>query len=268
MPPRAVKFDPETQEHLARRLRSLHGTPPLLLINVWDASLAKAVAALPDTQALASASFCIAEASGVPDAELDFATNLRAITAIGAVAQEHDLPFTADSQHGYGEDLEVFFERAIREAGIVGCNIEDLLPDESGLISVEEATSRIRRVRAVAEKMGVPSFVINARVDVLNRPNGTLETAKERGLKYLDAGADTAFVWRKGPGLESFEIEMLVQALPEGKFNTQARKGGLSVKEISELGVGRISIGPGLFHEVNALITKRAKELINGGVVL
>ncbi|KAF2155451.1 Phosphoenolpyruvate/pyruvate domain-containing protein [Myriangium duriaei CBS 260.36] len=265
MPPRTFHFDAQAQEKRASRFQSLHTTPPLLLVNVWDASLAKTIAALPQTKAIASASYAVAEAAGINDAELDSETNLAALVSIGRVADQHNLPFTADCQHGYGDELEAFFSKVIQEAGVVGCNLEDLLPDESGVLPIEEACSRIKRVKAVAQKQGVPSFVVNARVDILNFPHGTVEEAVKRGKAYVEAGAGTVFVWRKGPGLNRDEIQSLVKALPAGRFNTQARRGGLSVKELGELGVGRISIGPGFLHEINDLVTRRAQELAGGG---
>jgi 2-methylisocitrate lyase-like PEP mutase family enzyme len=51
---------------LAQRLKALHAPgKPLVLTNVWDAMSASAIAALPGTKALATASAAIAAASGL-----------------------------------------------------------------------------------------------------------------------------------------------------------------------------------------------------------
>ena len=54
----------------ARELRRLHADPELLqVVNVWDVATARAVAALPGTRAIATASHSIAAAFGYPDGE-------------------------------------------------------------------------------------------------------------------------------------------------------------------------------------------------------
>lgn len=249
-------------EQMAQRLFTLHRSPPLVLANAWDGASAQAIATAEGVQALASASFAVAVAQGLSDAELDLDTNLAAARVIGAIARRHDLPFTVDLQHGYGDRLEEAVKRAIEDCGAHGCNLEDLLADESGLLSSEEAYARIRRARRAATDAGVPSFVINARCNGLNLG---LPLDLARVKSYLDAGASVVFVWRKGAGLTSDETAQLVAAVPPGRFRSQARPGGLTVREMADLGVGRVSIGPGLLHESNALIARRVGDLLAGG---
>ena len=252
-------------ERLAQRLLALHRQPPLVLANAWDGASARAVASMEGIKALATASFAIAAAHGLSDAELDLETNLAVARVIGAVARQHNLPFTVDLQHGYGDRLEEAIERAI-EAGAHGCNLEDLLADESDLLSSAEACSRIQRARSAAIGAGVPSFVLNARCDALNLGQ-PLDVAVQRIRSYLAAGASVAFVWRKGPGLTADETTRLVAAVPAGRFCSQAWPGGLCVREMAAMGVGRVSVGPGLLHESDALIARRTAELLAGGAM-
>ncbi|KAK7952890.1 Phosphoenolpyruvate/pyruvate domain-containing protein [Apiospora saccharicola] len=60
---------------------------PLILTNVYDRLSAQAVAELPQTEALATASYAIAQAAGLQDEALDFETNLAAVRGIAAVAR-------------------------------------------------------------------------------------------------------------------------------------------------------------------------------------
>src|SRR3954467_14615332 len=109
----------------AQTLHRLHHEPAILvLVNVWDVASARTVAALPGCQAIATASWSIAAAHGVPDGE-----NLsrdEMIAVAGRIAAAVDLPVTADLESGYGEtarDVGETIARAL-DAGIVGANIE------------------------------------------------------------------------------------------------------------------------------------------------
>jgi 2-methylisocitrate lyase-like PEP mutase family enzyme len=59
-----------TQVEKARTLAQLHAAPEILrLPNVWDVVSAKAIAALPETKAIATAGHSIAATFGYPDGE-------------------------------------------------------------------------------------------------------------------------------------------------------------------------------------------------------
>lgn len=232
----------------ALALRALHKPGnPLILSNIYDAITAKIIAALPSTHALATASWSIAAAANIDDNSLDFETNLRAIRAIAPIAQEFGKPLTVDFQDGYGDTLEEGIQQLIK-LGVVGINLEDTNNAKSELYSVTEASARIKRVISTASSLGVPDFVVNARTDTLVHGN-TLQDAILRGHAYLDAGATNIFVWggsARGE-LRKAEVEQLVEAL-QGKLNVMVSlsEGGLKVSELSEIGVARCSVGPGL----------------------
>lgn len=60
-----------TQAEKAKTLSRLHAAPEILrVVNVWDAVSAKAVAALPETRAIATAGHSIAASYGYPDGEV------------------------------------------------------------------------------------------------------------------------------------------------------------------------------------------------------
>lgn len=143
--------------------------------------------------------------------------------------------------------------------GIVGVNIEDVArsaPDADGkieetLISPQQAAERVRTILNIAKKHGVESFVVNARTDCV-KLGGTVKEAIERGRLFLEAGATTVFVWGGMRGLSGDEVRTLVSGL-EGKVAVIHKRGEgfLSIREVINLGVARISMGPGLvslFH--------------------
>ncbi|KAF3003534.1 hypothetical protein E8E13_005660 [Curvularia kusanoi] len=244
-------MDPQTQNTLARHFRSLHRPGhPVLLTNVWDAISASAIAALPSTTALATASYAVAAAAGLADEDLDLPTLLRAAAAIAKVASAHSLPLTVDLQDGYGASIAEAL-KAVIKLGAVGINLEDFGREQDAPYSVEEQCERIRLAVRVASELGVPDFVVNARTDALYMGHG-VDEAVARGKSYLAAGAFNVFIWggpsRTGWGRD--EVRSAALAL-DGRLNViliHGREGGLTVKEIAELGVARISVGPALMR--------------------
>jgi 2-methylisocitrate lyase-like PEP mutase family enzyme len=261
-----------TQNSLAQTFRALHSpSNPLILTNIWDAISASSIASLPSTAALATASYAIAAAAGLADEALDLETNLRAVSAIAGVAKTHNLPLTVDFQDGFGADLEEGVRRVI-ELGAVGINLEDFCRETDALYSLDDAVARIRRVMSIAREMGVPDFVVNARTDTLFS-GGSVDDAILRGKAFLDAGAWNVFIWggpaRKGWRRE--EVERATEALG-GRLNViLVRMGpdggpaeGLSVKDLKEVGVSRISVGPQLMKWTARKMGEEAGRILAG----
>ncbi len=254
----------------AVRLASLH-TPgnPLVLTNVWDAATAKLAAAHPSCTAIATASYAVAASTGIEDDDLTLEQNLAAVEGIAAVAREYGKPLTVDMQSGYGDRLEEAV-RKLLEKGVVGCNLEDKDTVTRQMYPVDEAAGRIKRTRAIAEELGVPKFVINARTDILVT-GGTVSEAIQRGRAYLDAGATTVFVWggSKRGGMTSAEVGRITQALG-GRISVKLCLGAqyLTGRELAEIGVARISCGPELWwkamktfeQEMNGILVEVGQE--------
>jgi 2-methylisocitrate lyase-like PEP mutase family enzyme len=244
------------------QLRSLHVPgKPIVLTNVYDAHTAKFVASNPSCPAIATASYAIAAVHGLEDDALDLETHLAAIRRIAPVALANNKPLTVDLQDGYGDRLEEAVE-AIIGLGASGCNLEDRDNVTGKLYPLDEAVSRVRRVLDTAKRLGVPNFALNARSDAVFL-NSDVDDAIARGKAYLEAGATTAFVWG-GPfrgGLSRDEVVRLVEALG-GRLNVIARDGGLTIQELADIGVARISIGPRLWRAANAAFENEATKLL------
>ena len=227
------------QPERAALLRSLHiPGDPLIVTNVWDAASARAVAAVPGVRALATASHAISESRGVSDGE--GLTVDQALDAAGVITSSVDLPVSVDFERGYAVDAAGVLENVKRlaAAGAAGLNFEDSLPGDA-MRPLAEQLARIAAVRAGGDAAGVP-LSINARVDSLRRGE-TFAQAVERANAYLDAGGDSVFVL----GLDTAEI--VAQAVNEigGPIAVIAYHGYLPLAQLAELGVARVSFGPG-----------------------
>jgi 2-methylisocitrate lyase-like PEP mutase family enzyme len=254
-----------SQNAVAKVFRSLHvPKEPIVLANVYDAVTARAVASLPEARALATASYAIGAAAGVADADVTLEMNLAAVRAIASVAKEFNKPLTADWQDGYGGRLEEGIS-AVIEAGAVGINLEDFDGQKETMLPIDEAVDRIKRVLTVAKENGVPDFAVNARTDVLVH-GGKLSEVITRGKAYLEAGATTVFVWGgRQRGTTKDEVIELTRAF-EGKLNVSMRltEGSLTLQELKDIGVARISIGPQLQPIAVEAFAKAAEKVLTG----
>jgi 2-methylisocitrate lyase-like PEP mutase family enzyme len=235
---------------------------PVVLTNVYDAATAAIVADHPTTKAVATASFAIAATNGIRDNDLSLDDNLMGVRKVAAVVNKMGLPLTADMQDGY-DDVASTIKEVIK-AGAIGCNIEDVDNRTEKLRDFDDAVTRIKTAVTAARDAGVPDFCVNARTDVLAF-GGSIKDAISRGRAYLDAGAVTLFVWggAEGRGVTKEEVAELVTGL-NGMVNVKMnlRPGFLTVKELSEIGVARISVGPEMFHKAMAGF-KEALEVVS-----
>ncbi|GLI79550.1 hypothetical protein PoHVEF18_007887 [Penicillium ochrochloron] len=256
-----------SQNEIAKHFRTLHNPQdPLILTNIYDASTASLIASLPTTRALATASFAVAATLGVDDEALTKDQNLSTLQTIITAAHRINpsLPVTVDLQDGYGDDLAATIKEAIA-LGAVGCNLEDMDNVSGTLRPLDEAVARVRTVVEAAREAGCPDFALNARTDVLFQEGKTLEDAVQRGKAFLEAGAWTVFVWGGpgGRGVSREEVQVLVKEFG-GMVNVKMnlREGYLGVKEIRELGVARVSLGPELWKCAMKAIKEQAELLL------
>ena len=106
--------------------------------------------------------------------------------------------------------------------------------------------------------------MINARTDVylfaVGEPEARLEAVAERAALYRSYGADCVFV----PGVIDFStIAELVKAT-EGPLNVMM-SGAPSAKQLGEMGVARVSVGPWIAQAALATAQRAARELVEQG---
>ena len=223
----------------ADQLRGLHVPgSPLLLVNAWDPPSARRLAH-DGYPAIATTSAGVAEALGYEDGNVTPPDEM--LAAVGRIAAVVDVPVTADLEAGYGLSPRELVEGLLR-AGAVGLNFEDTDHAGGGMVDAESQVERLVAIKEAGRAAGV-DVVLNARVDVFLH-DGEVDEAVRRGRLYADAGADCVYpIGVRGRDA----ISRLVQEVG-APLNVLAVPGGLSLAELGELGVARVSFGSGLMH--------------------
>ena len=223
----------------ADQLRGLHVPgSPLLLVNAWDPPSARRLAH-DGYPAIATTSAGVAEALGYEDGNVTPPDEM--LAAVGRIAAVVDVPVTADLEAGYGLRPRELVEGLLR-AGAVGLNFEDTDHAGGGMVDAESQAERLAAIKEAGRAAGV-DVVLNARVDVFLH-DAEVDEAVRRGRLYAGAGADCVYpIGVKGRDA----IRRLVEEIG-APLNILAVPGGLSLAELGELGVARVSFGSGLMH--------------------
>ena len=253
---------PPDQARRADRFRALHERDqPFVVPNPWDAGSARLLDAA-GFAALATTSAGAAAAAALPDGHLGLDGTVANVAAIVAAT---DLPVSADLETGYGDD-PAEAARAIRAAaaaGAVGGSIEDRRSDGTLLpldLSIERVRAAVDAARALPH-----DFVVTARCEELLGTARTvaLATAIARLQAYQEAGADVLYA----PGLSSAAQIRAVVAAVDRPVNVVMGLGGstLSVAELGELGVRRISVGSALARLAYGALIRSSEEIAGPG---
>ena len=240
----------------------------LVLLNSWDIGSSRLIEA-SGYKAIATTSMGIAASLGYPDCQVIKLSEM--IEVIKRIANSVQLPVTVDIEAGYGNNLNEIIDsvKKIIATGIVGINIEDSIDLNPILIDEMEFCERISAIRTLSDSLGF-HLVINARTDSFYTSSGSprekLSESIKRGNKYREAGADCIFVQ---PVWEKETISTLVKEInaPINILSNPTIGGGspLSVSELQDLGVARLSLGSCLMKATLALIKKVADELSEKG---
>ena len=247
----------------AAALKALHVPgDPAILFNVWDPGSAKAVAGA-GAKALATGSASVGGALGYDDAE---AVPLDAVLAnVAAIVRAVDLPVSLDFEGGYAiapEEVAANVAGVI-ETGVVGINFEDQVIGGEGLHPLDLQCERIAAIREAAEAAGIDLF-INARTDVWLKagrstlaPDALFDEAARRCEAFVAAGASGFFV----PGLtDEADIARICEMSPL-PVNAMMFDAMPSHARLAELGVARISHGPGPWRLAMAALADAAQAL-------
>jgi 2-methylisocitrate lyase-like PEP mutase family enzyme len=208
--------------------RDLHdGELPFLLPNAWDVASALAFAAA-GFRAVGTTSFGVAAAAGHPDGGR---STRDATAALAAQLARLPVPVSADVEDGYDDDPDAV-AAYVAGLGVAGINIEDSSAEQ--LIAPDAHAAKVAAIKRAA-----PDVFVNARVDTYwLGQDATVAATLARAAAYVEAGADGVFV----PGAtEPAELRELGAAIPV-PLNVLVVP-GLSLTELGELGVGRVSTG-------------------------
>ena len=252
----------KTQAQKAAEFEALHAAPGVFAIpNPWDPGSARLLAGL-GFKALTTTSAGYARSIGFPDYN---AGRENVMAHIRAMAPMVDVPLAADLEDGFGPTPEDCAE-TIRQgaaAGLVGGSIEDFTGDRSNPIHpIEVAAERIRAAAEAARKLPF-KFMLCARAENYLHGRADLGDTIKRMQAYQEAGADVLFA----PGLNtSDEVREMCRSI-DRPFNIVRgpRKEMLTVAQVGELGVKRISLG-GMMHAVAAsAMIGAAREIAESG---
>ncbi|MEO6893511.1 MAG: isocitrate lyase/phosphoenolpyruvate mutase family protein [Ginsengibacter sp.] len=239
-----------------------HNDEILVLPNIWDPIGAILLQDL-GYKAVATASASIALSNGYRDGEKFPFDEL--LLVLKRIVNSVSIPVTADVESGYAKNNSELKEniKKLIDTGIAGINFEDSKHDEQKLFTKEEQAEKINLIRKTAAEMG-SSLFINARTDVFIKGNNFSNEEKvaeaiTRGKSYKAAGADCLYpIFLKEK--ESIVTIMKETSLP---VNILMVSGVPDFSTLKEIGLARISLGPGFLKYAINPMKNIAEKLLN-----
>lgn len=251
-----------TQFEKGETFRSLHQRAEAFIIpNPYDVGTARLLAHL-GFEALATTSAGYAFSVGRRDNTVE---REQVLNHLADIASATDLPVSADLGNCFGDAPEKVAEtiRLAAATGIVGGSIEDMSDDKNN--PIYEFEFAVERVRAAVESArALPfSFTLTARAENYLVGRSDLADTIKRLQAYSEAGADALFA----PGLTNKEdIVSLVKSLDRPVNVIMGLQGVcLSVADLSEIGVRRVSIGSALSRAALGAFLRAATEMKTHG---
>lgn len=215
---------------------------PLLLPNAWDFASAR-ILREEGYSSIGTTSYGVAVANGLPDAE---AATREETAALARRLQALPIYLTVDIESGFSDDPDEVAD-FVAGLGVDGVNIEDGLGDPALLC---------RKIEAI--KAAAPGVFVNARTDTYWLGERQHET-RARVERYCAAGADGIFV----PALQ--DPAVIAELAPLRPLNILFQRNGLTVSQLKELGVARISTGSLLFRLVLGSLRRWGWEVVLAG---
>lgn len=253
-----------TQKEKGEIFQSLHQRPGCFVIpNPWDAGSAKLLSGI-GFEALATTSAGLAFSLGKSDGKNGISME-QALANASDIVQATNLPVSADLENGYHDDPEGVFDTIINaeKIGLVGGSIEDATGDSSNPIyDFDLAVERIKSASEAVKKLSCP-FVLTARAENFLHGRPDLKDTIRRLQAFQDAGADVLYA----PGLKSHDDIAAVVSEVDRPVNILMGLAGvnISVKELTELGVKRISLGSSFNRAALGALLGAADEVLNKG---
>jgi 2-methylisocitrate lyase-like PEP mutase family enzyme len=240
--------------------RKLHETGCFVLPNPWDVGGARALAHL-GFKAIASTSAGYAWSIGRSDNRVTVDDVCEHLTAL---CNAVDLPVNADFEGGFAhkpEKVAVNVARAVA-TGVAGLSIEDSTGDKANpLYERAFAIERIKAARAAIDADSSGALLVG-RCEGFLWGLTDLTMVIDRLNAYAEAGADCLYA----PGIKSKEqIATLVKAVHPKPVNLLIGSPGLTVAEVADLGVRRISVGGSLARVAWGGFLKASREILQQG---
>lgn len=253
------------QSSAIQKFRALHQSGCFVLPNPWDAGSGIYLEQL-GFKALATTSAGFAFSKGLPDGPA-FVSRDMMLEHFSEIAGATSLPVNADFQNGYADEPEDVADNVTLciATGVAGLSVEDSTGrSDRPLYRFELAVERIRAARTAIDGSGIP-VVLTARCEAwLVEDPAPLRTSLDRLVAFADGGADCLYA----PGVsQPDEIAAIVKAVAPKPVNVlvSTNNCNLTVSQLADLGVRRISVGGALARAAWSGFIRAAKEIHEAG---
>ena len=249
-----------SQLEKAETFRALHQRPGAFIIpNPWDAGTARLLAAM-GFEALATTSLGLTNMLGSTKASLE-----EMIENGRIIAAATDLPVSVDLEKGGGDAPEAAAEaiRLAAGAGAVGGSIEDATGSrQQPIYDFTLAVERVQAAVEAARSLPFP-FTLTARAENFLHGRKDIDDTIRRLKAFEAAGADVLYA----PGLYDLATIRTVVAAVRKPFNLVMGFADptLTVAQLSDAGVKRISVGGALSRVALAAVLRCAREMKDTG---
>lgn len=238
----------------------LHESGCFVLPNAWDVGSARLLGTW-GYKAIGSTSSGYAWSTGRDDYGL---TRDEVLAHLTSLCDGSDLPVNADFESGFADNPDELAANVTRciATGVAGLSIENRTSDTSKpLYDFDLSVDRIRAARAAIDqdKSGV---MLIARCEGFLVGENDLALTIKRLVAFADVGADCLYA----PGIRTHEqISAIVEAVAPKPVNVLVGSPGLTVQELADLGVRRVSLGGALARAAWGGFMRASQEILEKG---
>lgn len=243
-----------------RVFHQLHQAGCFVIPNPWDPGSARVLAQL-GFPALATTSAGYAWSLGRSDNHITLAD---ALAHFRVVAGTVDVPVNGDFEGGFAREPDALHTNvlAATATGLAGLSIEDSTGAAANpLFDFELSVERIRAARRAIDESGT-GIVLTGRSEgfIVGRPD--LSETIRRLTAYAEAGADCLYA----PGIRAkHDIATVVREIEPKPVNVLVGGDFMTVAELADLGVRRISVGGALARAAWTGFLQAATEIAEHG---
>ncbi len=250
-----------TQQEKAQTFRALHEREGAFVIpNPWDIGSARLFEAL-GFEALATTSSGFAYSLGRRDGQVSREEKLAHCRAL---CEASSLPVSADLEKCFSDDPKEAAETIAlgAEAGLVGGSIEDATGDPTKPIyDFNHAVERVAAAAQVAKSLDTP-FVLTPRAENFLHGRRDMNDTTRRLQAFEAAGADVLYA--PGPATLD-EAREITSALTRPVNMLVTPMKGVTVADLAQAGVKRISIGGAMMRAVIGTLVRGSRQMLDEG---
>lgn len=241
--------------------RKLHESGCFVIPNPWSPGTARYLEGL-GFKALASTSSGYAHSQGFSDGAL---TLDQVLTHYREIASATSVPVNADFENCFAHEpaeVAINVKRCV-ETGVAGLSVEDYSNDDkTPIYDFDLAVARVKAARKAIDEVG-GDVILTGRTEGVLHGRTDLADAIKRVSAFSDAGADCLYV----PGIKTREqiVEVVKAVAPKPVNLLNHTTLGFTVKDITEMGVRRISVGGTLSRVAMDAFIKSARDIAENG---